>query len=606
MADYNVTKETSEGPKKLGPEQVKKLEEARKKQLELIKKVKEKLDKMKKDLEPFKKEAVSKYKNEIQGMLLAPPNKKGGTIDVLALLNVEGKTPKEQHEQRLKVEKGLNDLIKKSVKGIAVRTLLLEELWDMCYKGKYDILSMVALGMPLYDMGILGALRVAELHKNMVLKKFEKYVVSYIISGSFLYGRAKPTSDLDAFIVIDDTDVTRMTSQELRTKLRGIIMGMVAEASMATGVKGKLHVQVWVLTDMWDSIKNVNPIMFNVLRDGVPLYDRGMFMPWKLLLKKGKLTPTPEAVDSYLKTGEQAMKRVGFKLREIAELDMFYAVVTPSQGILMMIGVPPPVHVDTANALREHFVKPGLLEEEYAKTVEDVVKLHKDLEHGKLKEVSAKDVEQLSKRVEKFLKRFDKLAKQVENIRVKSEVKDLYEKAMEDVSAALKMAGVSPGKDLLKTFEKEVVSAKLAPSRYLEVLKKIKDLKDKPEGSRVEISRLMFEQDRLAKDVFDIIRAQKIGAIERYKTSGLYGDKRADVWLLGREVYIVKDVTTPQTGIYKYGVGSKGELKDEKKVTLKELNDAVKKYAGEATAVTDSTLKSLKDILGNDLKLMVA
>ena len=52
-------------------------------------------------------------------------------------------------------------------------------------------------------------------------------------------------------------------------------MGMVAEASMATGVKGKLHVQVWVLTDMWDSIKNVNPIMFNVLRDGVPLYDRG-------------------------------------------------------------------------------------------------------------------------------------------------------------------------------------------------------------------------------------------------------------------------------------------------------------------------------------------
>ena len=589
------------------PEQIKKMEEAKQKQLELLKKIKEKLDQIKKDLEPFTKDATKKYKDEVVGMVLMPPKKKGEPIDVLAIIKSEEKDMQKKFDEKKKIEKDLNELVKKSVKGHSVRTILLNELWEMCYKGKYDIVSLIALGMPLFDSGLLGALRVADMHRNMVLKKFEKYVVSYIIAGSFLYGRAKPTSDLDAFVIIDDTDVTRMTSQELRTKLRGIILGMASEAGFATGIKGKLHVQVWVLTDMWDSIKNANPIMLTVLRDGVPMYDRGLFMPWKLLLEKGKLAPTPEAVDSYVKSGSQVMKRVNLKLRDIAEMDLFYAVVTPSQGVLMMMGVPPPVHVETPGLLREHLVKPGLLEEEYVKIVEANIKLHKDFEHGKIKEISPKEVEQYIKNTDKFLKRFDKLVKQLEKIEAKKDINNLYEKSMEDVMAALKMAGVKPGTSPLKTFEKEVVKAKLAPARYFEVLSRIAELKEKQEGSRVELARLLFEQDRLAKDVFDIIRAQKGAFVERYKITVVYQDnkKKGDLWLLGKEAYLVKDVTSPQTSIYNYTIGSKGELTGEKKVSLKDLNEVVKKYTGAPTRFTDETLRSLRNVLGKDANLMI-
>ncbi len=46
------------------------------------------------------------------------------------------------------------------------------------------------MSYPLYDDGILGALRVAEIHKSLVLQKFEKYVVSYVIGGSLVRGDA--------------------------------------------------------------------------------------------------------------------------------------------------------------------------------------------------------------------------------------------------------------------------------------------------------------------------------------------------------------------------------------------------------------------------------
>jgi uncharacterized protein (UPF0332 family)/predicted nucleotidyltransferase len=589
---------------KMSPEQMKKLEEAKKKQLELVKKVKEKLDALKKDLEPFVKDATAKYKKEVVGMVLVPPKKQGEPIDVLTLLELEGKDLREKFDKKLKIEKDLNEKVKKYAKVVA-RAVVLDELWDMCYRGKYDVLGLVAVGMPLYDNGWIGALRVTEMHKNMVLKKFEKYVVSYVLAGSMVRGEATKTSDIDTFVVVDDTDVTRMTSQELRKKLSGIILGMGAEAGMATGVRNKLNVQVYVLTDMWDSIRSANPIIFTFLRDGIPLYDRGMFMPWKLLLRKGKITPTPEAVDSYLKSGDQALKRIKFRLREIAVEDPFYSTLVPAQGLLMMIGVAPPTPSEAPALIRKHFVKPGLLEEEYAKILEANIKLRKGIEHGLIKDVSGKELDKHVKDSEKFVKRLKKLAVQVENIEVKKEIKDLYEKASEDVLAALKMVGAKAGKDLFKTFEKEVVEAKLAPRKYMEVLNKINDLNEKKEGSRLELNRLFFEQDRYARDVFDIIRAQKGHVVERYKLAAKYGKKRADIWLLGKEAYIVKDVTNPQTNIFKYSVGSKGELKDEKKVTLKDLNKDVQKYTGTVTEVTDDMIKSLKDILGKDLKLVV-
>ncbi|HJX50521.1 MAG TPA: hypothetical protein VJ438_03605, partial [Candidatus Nanoarchaeia archaeon] len=57
------------------------------------------------------------------------------------------------------------------------------DVWENCLDSKFDLTAAIAMSFPLHDTGFLGVLRLAEIHKNLVLRKFEKYVVSYVIGG---------------------------------------------------------------------------------------------------------------------------------------------------------------------------------------------------------------------------------------------------------------------------------------------------------------------------------------------------------------------------------------------------------------------------------------
>jgi len=586
-------------PAVISPEELAKLEEAKK--TEAAAQIKKILDEIK-----SKTEALKQFKKEILGMALLPPKGEGQPMDILVLLQTEG-TFEEKFKKKDEIEKKLKEIGQKKLPNINISTAVLDEIWDMCFKGKYDILGLLAMSMPLYDAGWLGALRMSEIHKQMVLKKFEKYVVSYVIGGSMVRGTATPTSDVDSFIVIDDTDVTRMTASELVSKLRAIIWGMAEEAAMAAGVQNKLNIQIYILTDMWNSIKSANPVIFTFLRDGIPLYDRGMFAPWKLLLKQGKISPTPEAIETYMKSGTQILERVKWKLKDIAMEDIYWATQTPLQGALMMLGVAPPAPVETTAYMKEHLVKPGLLEEKWVKIWEQIIGLRKDIEHGRVKDVSAKQVEELLEGAEKLLARIEKLTKQIESQSVKKEIKVLYDKTMEDLLAALKMMDVkATEEDAIKLFEKNLVDKKLSPVRYLELIKRIENLNKEQKGALAEISSMTFEQDRLAKDTFDHIRAEKGKKVEKYKISAHYSDdKKADIWLLSDTAFIVMDTSNPNTAIKRFTIAKDGNLTGEKSVNLKELNETVEKFAGTPTILTKATIESLKKILADNVKLVV-
>ncbi|MBS3119787.1 nucleotidyltransferase domain-containing protein, partial [Candidatus Woesearchaeota archaeon] len=234
------------------------------------------------------------------------------TINCLILVDDSDSKKMSKLELRDKLSRIMESMATEVDKNLKPQTLLLSELWQNCYDGKYEILNLIAMSAITFDMGMLKAIKIAEVHKGMVLKKFERYIVSYVLAGSLVQGRATEKSDIDVFIVIDDTDVKRMTRFELKDKLRAIIISMGIEAGELTGIKNKLNIQIYILTDFWDSIKEANPVIFTFLRDGVPFYDRGMFMPWKQLLKIGKIKPSQEAIDLYMSTGDQMLNRVKF------------------------------------------------------------------------------------------------------------------------------------------------------------------------------------------------------------------------------------------------------------------------------------------------------
>ena len=72
-----------------------------------------------------------------------------------------------------------------------------------------------------------------------------------------------------------------MSRAELKDKLRAIIIGICWEAGERTGIKNKLNIQVYILTDFWESLKEANSIIFTLLRVGVLFEDWGIFCSWK-------------------------------------------------------------------------------------------------------------------------------------------------------------------------------------------------------------------------------------------------------------------------------------------------------------------------------------
>ena len=365
------------------------------------------------------------------------------------------------------------------------------DVWEYGLDSKFDVVGAIAMCFPLYDKGLLGALRVAEIHKSLVLRKFEKYVVSYVLGVSLVRGTATKTSDVDIFIIINDTDVKRMSRVELRERLRSMIYQYVGQASELAVVKNKLSPQIYLLTDFWESVKDAHPVMFTFIRDGIPIYDRGTFMPWKALLKMGKLKPSPEAIDMFISMGEKTQEQVNRRLID-AMIDIYYGVLTPSQALLMLYGLPPPTPKETAVKFKEIFLdKEKMIEKKYISTLEKAVQLFKDYEHEKLKTIKGDEIDQLLKDSEEFLKRLGELRKQIEKRTQEKTVEQIYEDTFKLLKSII---GNKSQAELISEFEKNYVKqGKFAP-QSLQILHDIVSAREefkkgKLSGHKVEDAR---------------------------------------------------------------------------------------------------------------------
>ncbi|RLE44029.1 hypothetical protein DRJ19_01420 [Candidatus Woesearchaeota archaeon] len=584
----------------------------------LPKDVQEKLKQIKKDLDKFTKKALEKYDKEILGIALLPPpkpepgKKPEEKIDVLVLAD-DSETKMPVFEFKSKLLKDLVDIAKNINEKIIVELLPLSELWQNCYDGKYELLKLIALSAPLHDKGMLSAIKIAEVHKNMVLKKFEKYIVSYVLAGSIVQGKATPTSDIDTWVVIDDTDVKKMTRAELKDKLRAIIIGMAIEAGELTGIRNKLNIQVYILTDFWESLKEANPVIFTLLRDGVPFYDRGIFMPWKLLLKMGRIKPSPEAIDTFMSSGETILKKAKAKLTEIGLEDLFWATITPSQAALMLYGLPPPTPRETPEIMKEIFVKKEkLLEENYVKILEKILQVRKDIEHGRRKEISGKELDELLSGAERFLKRIKRLFAQIEKAKQEESIQNIYETIISAIRDILVLEGIEkaiPEDKIKEFFKKELIDKGKIPEKYNRMLASIiKAKKDFEEGklTKQEIDKARRESSELLRYLIEYVQRKRARELEKARLRIKYGNRFGEVILLEDKAYVIRDIDAKEKEINKARIKEDGSLGPLEKATEEELeHDLATIKLPKKALIKEATFESLKRIFGKDLEIVL-
>ncbi len=586
---------------------------------QLTKEQEKKLKEIKEKLDKFQKKVIEKFDKYVMGIALLPPQKpKEGEkfdkdrISVLVLVDDSDSQKMSKMELKQKLFTIIDGIAQELDKNIFPEVLILSEVWQNCYDQKYEILQLISMSAPVLDKGMLSAIKIAEIHKTMVLRKFEKYIVSYVLAGSLIQGRATKTSDIDVWIVIDDTDVKRMTRAELKDKLRAIIIGMGIEAGEMTGIRNKLNIQIYILTDFWDSLKEANPIIFTLLRDGVPFYDRGIFMPWKQLLRMGKIKPSTEAIDMFMASGEQMINRVKNELKNIGMEDIYYAMLTPSQAALMLHGLPPPAPRETAELMKEIFVKKEkLLEDKFVDMLTKIIQVRKDIEHGIKKDLTGKELDELLEAADKYLKRINRLFTQIEKIKEEKEMVQIYENVVTIIRDVLRMEGVERilDEEVVKLFENELISQGKIPAKFLRTLNEIiKAKKDYDENklTKPEVDKVKRESSSFIKFLVEYMQRKRGRELERAKIRVKHGERYGEVLLLGDTAFIIHDIDKEEKEISKAKINPDGSLGTTQKTNLEEMEKYLAKVEiPPKVFIKEKMFENLKDFFGKDVEVLV-
>ncbi|MFA5406018.1 MAG: nucleotidyltransferase domain-containing protein [Candidatus Nanoarchaeia archaeon] len=394
---------------------------------------------------------AAKKKTVQKGDKLLEDLKKALKNDLLAYVTLEVKKEDAKKEKLIII----NDLIDKekitkAVKPFAkqISILPLSGLWQALYDGKLSLLTTIITSEIHYDNGFIKSMKAAETLKLAVIKKFERYIMSVVLFGSLAQGKAKEESDIDLAVIVDDTDLKNMTRGEARQRL----MMMINQTAREIYPKFET-VQVYLLSEVWEWIKEASPVIFTIIRDGVPLFDKGLFTPWRLLLQQGKITPSPEAIHKFQESGRLLVKLVGNEINQAVSEKLYQAMLMPAQAALMLYGVMPMTYREAPIMLREIFVKEEkILEEEYPQWLEEVIQVRKDLEHGKVKQVSPEELGKQFKRAEEFQNRMDKLYEQIKKEKINDKIDEMESMINKTMLKELKNRGITAGKEPLEAF----------------------------------------------------------------------------------------------------------------------------------------------------------
>lgn len=226
-------------------------------------------------------------------------------------------------------------------------------------------------------------------------KEMGELLKGVVLFGSAARGSKQDGSDIDVLLILNDLNI--VLSKEVITGLRVLIENTAAKVSQ------QFHITTMHLSEFWDYSRQGDPIIVNILRDGMAVYDDGFFVPMQTLLSEGKIRPTKEAVWAYYLRAPKTIKSAQTHLLS-AIVDCYWAVIDSAHAALMHSGVIPGAPHLVADLLETHFVEKGKLQKQYVKSLRKFYKLAKEVGHHHLTKTSGREIDELIKEAEEFVK----------------------------------------------------------------------------------------------------------------------------------------------------------------------------------------------------------
>ena len=241
-----------------------------------------------------------------------------------------------------------------------------------------------------------------------IAKKFSKAIYRELgdfISGLILFGSVARTNtksaDIDILIIIDD--VALQLTKEIVQTYRIILAKTVSNIA-----PDKLHIQTMSWTSFWEYVRAGDPVAVNILRDGIPLIDKGFFSPLKTLLYAGRIRPSQESVWTYYSLAPASLERSKARM-EMAIIDLYWAMIDSAHAALMSIGEIPTSPSHIAEMIREKLVTPGYVEDEYADIAEELYKVSKKIIHKEKNDFTGQEYDSYKELANKFTDKMKKI-----------------------------------------------------------------------------------------------------------------------------------------------------------------------------------------------------
>lgn len=232
---------------------------------------------------------------------------------------------------------------------------------------------------------------------NEARKHYGDLIKSVLIFGSAARGDMKKTSDIDVWVILDDT--TTKGSEDLNKINTHMYL-------IAHQLKD-LHIQTTALTEFWRWVRMGSPELVNFLRYGLAIYDSGFIKPIQRMLEMGMLPPSEEAIAVKAKAAETRLKRIRLDLKSMV-FELRYTATDICQAVIMHYYKKQPDHKNIPKFLRK-LVKDKKLEAEYVKKFEQLNKMWKDIDHKVVKEVDTDYLKNAIKLADELITRMKKL-----------------------------------------------------------------------------------------------------------------------------------------------------------------------------------------------------
>jgi hypothetical protein len=162
------------------------------------------------------------------------------------------------------------------------------------------------------------------------------------------------------------------------------------------------------LTSFWEYMRNGDPIAINMLRDGVPLADVGIFEPLQMLLFQGRIKPTKESIWNYYARAPATLANAQWHVLQ-ACLDLYWAVIDAAHAALMKMGETPPSPGHVADLIEQKLVKPGHVAKRYADAMRFFYELSRKITHREIRDIPGKKFDEYHELAQDFVKAMKKV-----------------------------------------------------------------------------------------------------------------------------------------------------------------------------------------------------